>query len=69
MIQTVIFDPNYYKIGDTIGVPNVNSQNKAYKLAADTFKSKRIDVYNVYKNSKLLYFPKISPEEFYKKLQ
>jgi hypothetical protein len=65
LVRQCHFDKDYYAIGDSIGVPNVHLQDKAYKLASNIFREKKVDVYNVSTISKLNCFDKITTNEFY----
>lgn len=58
LVRTCHFDPNYYKIGDLIGVPNVQAQEQAYKLALDVFNDSGREIINATPDSKLSIFPK-----------
>ncbi|WP_420316805.1 6-hydroxymethylpterin diphosphokinase MptE-like protein [Ekhidna sp.] len=58
-VRGLHFSDHYYKIGDVIGVPHVDIQNKAYEKANEVFQSTGRKVYNAGVNSKLEAFEKI----------
>lgn len=58
LIKECHFDENYYKIGDTMGVPNLTDQKKAYKLARKTFEDDGRLVINMNEKSGLDIFEK-----------
>lgn len=63
LVQDCHFDKNYYKIGDVIGVPYVEKQEQAYKMALDEFLKDNRKIVNANFNSKLQVFPKV-PKDF-----
>lgn len=46
LVQQCHFDKNYYKIGDKIGVPDVEKQEKAYAKAREVFERHGRHIYN-----------------------
>ena len=52
MVQKCHYDPNYYKIGDVIGVPFVKRQDDAFKLANHIFNDAGRIIINDTKTSK-----------------
>jgi len=51
-VQKCHFDPNYYSIGDVIGVPFVKRQDDAFNLANKMFNDKGFKIINDTKGSK-----------------
>lgn len=56
LVQQCHFDPNYYKIGDTIGVPYTRRQEQAYSAAKSEFEAIGRKVYNAGIDSHLKVF-------------
>jgi len=56
LVRECHFDKNYYKVGDVIGVPFVDRQNKAFKMANDMFASNNKSVINHTPDSKCTAF-------------
>ena len=59
LVQQCHYDKDYYKIGDRLGVPNVEAQNKAYSLANKMFQENERKIYNASTFSKLDVFDKV----------
>ncbi|WP_176214741.1 6-hydroxymethylpterin diphosphokinase MptE-like protein [Reichenbachiella faecimaris] len=57
---------NYYKIGDVIGVPHVDIQNKAYTRANDEFLNDGRKIYNAGVDSKLEAFEFVDFKSIFK---
>ena len=66
MVRECHFDPNYYKIGDVIGVPHVQLQENAYTYADQIFRANGKIVYNAGVDSKLDVFERCVYEEIFK---
>ena len=60
-------NPDYYQIGDVIGVPNTSLQDKAYEVAADAYKQAGREIYNAGVNSFLDAFPRTDFDSIFKK--
>lgn len=67
LVQQCHFDKNYYKIGQTIGVPNVSLQNKAYEKAREVFGENKRRIYNAGKNSMLEAFERVEYMDLFRK--
>jgi len=59
IVKQCHYDPNYYKVGDIIGVPSVKLQEKAYAEAKKTFLENGRKIYNASTFSKLEIFEKV----------
>lgn len=53
LVESCHFSKSYYKIGDTIGIPWKDKQEKAFELAANTFKKWNRKLLNATPNTKL----------------
>ncbi|MEM8617676.1 MAG: hypothetical protein AAGF20_12185 [Pseudomonadota bacterium] len=53
LVRQCHFTPDYYRLGDTIGVPNTGFQKRAYDLARQTFEADGRDIINVSDFTKL----------------
>lgn len=60
-------DPNYYKIGDVIGVPHYQRQEAAYQKARDVLESNGRRILNAGLDSKLNVFEKTSYDSIFNK--
>jgi len=58
LVRQCHVDPNYYSVGDLIGVPNTKLQDDAYSLAAQTFAENGRRVFNAGIDSYLDVFPR-----------
>ena len=66
LVQECHFDKDYYKIGDTLGVPNVKAQEKAYTSAKTFIESTGREIINLSPDSKLNIFKKEDYESLLK---
>ena len=64
-IKGLHFSDNYYKVGDVLGVPDVEFQDAAYKLADKWFKRDKREVINIGVDSKLNAFKKKKFEDLF----
>ncbi len=67
LVRQCHVNPDYYQIGDVIGVPNVALQDQAYALAAKTYAQHGRKVYNAGVNSELNAFPRTDFQAIFKK--
>jgi len=58
MVKECHFDPNYYQLGDVIGVPDVARQDKAYAKCKTSFEEDGREIINLNPTSKLEVFKK-----------
>lgn len=65
IIRKLHFNPDYYKIGDVLGVPDVKFQDSSYILANTTFEKEDKKIYNAGMNSKLNAFEHIDFETLF----
>jgi len=63
LVKQCHFDESYYKLGDVIGVPDVQKQDDAYQTAMDHFQANGREIYNAGVNSSLDIFPRIDFQE------
>jgi len=61
-VQKCHFDKKYYKIGDSIGIPNIRMQELAYNLAKKYIEEEGRKIINAGIDSKLGVFPKVNYE-------
>lgn len=64
LVKNCHFDSNYYKIGDVIGVPWVQQQERAYELAERVFKKSNRSLVNVSDTTKLTLIPRLGVAEW-----
>ena len=67
LVRQCHMNPDYYQIGDVIGVPNTSLQDKAYEVAADAYKQAGREIYNAGVNSFLDAFPRTDFDSIFKK--
>ena len=67
LVRQCHMNPDYYKIGDVIGVPNTKLQDEAYSLAARVYQENGREVYNVGVDSFLDVFPRADFNEIFKR--
>ncbi len=73
LVRQCHVDPNYYQIGDLIGVPHVRLQDAAYAKAREVFERHDRRVWNAGLHSRLEVFPRVSyadlfaPNESYRR--
>jgi hypothetical protein len=65
LVQQCHFDKDYYKIGDVLGVPNVDRQNKAYEKCKEIFESKNKIIKNAGIDSKLDIFETVNFKDLF----
>ncbi len=63
LVQKCHFDPNYYKVGQVIGVPDVKIQEDAYRAARETYEKRGRRVFNAGVNSMLDVFERCSYDD------
>ncbi|MBB3206275.1 hypothetical protein FHS27_002084 [Rhodopirellula rubra] len=63
LVKQCHFDPDYYRLGDVMGVPDVTRQEKAYALALAEFEADGRELINLTPDSCLSLFPKMSLEQ------
>ncbi len=67
LVQQCHFDPEYYKIGQVIGIPNVVLQDKAYEKAREVFDASGRRIFNAGKNSKLEAYERVEYDHLFRK--
>ena len=65
LVQKCHYSKDYYKVGDVIGVPYVEMQEKAYNKAAEVFKAENREIYNASSKTCLDVFPRTSYEDLF----
>jgi len=66
LVKECHFDENYYKIGDHMGVPNLEDQKKAFQIADKVFNENGKKIINLNEKSGLDIFEKKSIDELVK---
>ena len=64
LVRQCHFDPQYYKLGDVIGVPWVEKQEMAYQAALEAFSEAGRTIINVSDTTKLKVFRTIGVNEW-----
>lgn len=66
LVRQCHMNPDYYQIGDIIGVPNTELQDRAYEVAAEAYRQAGRRIYNAGVNSFLDAFPRTDFDSIFK---
>lgn len=67
LVQQCHYDPNYYKIGDVIGVPHLNLMEDGYRKAREVFEANGRQIFNAGIDSHLDIFERCDYEALFQK--